>query len=526
MRGLVAAVCLVLAPVAAWAQADVSASAEPGPSDEAPAQGVVYGAMPGGIHAPSAEVLPRGVIEVSMLSGYGYRKGLLGPDEHFDRALGDIAFAYAPTDLLTLALSFDGRYDVHYGIPVSGDDGLVGDPHLFARLAKAVGAARIGAQLDIWFPGAKAPSITGSATSVDARLLGGFAVGPGTLSLDVGFRLDNSIKSAGEYGKLSLQDRVSLGVSDYDEVMAGALLAFPAGKAWLGVEGTLEAFVGSPTNAGDATLREGSLLVRGGVTAGFHVTPVWSLAAYVEVAKVPGIELAQIMANSIPIIPYEPVVTAGLGLEARFGGPHRASPIAEKDCHKHVPPDCPAVKVPLTADITGSVVDDAGKPVVAAKVAVTLKNSSVAPVTTDDKGNYAFKGVPIGTSIDGRPSLEETGVELAVTVDGKKPGSASIAQVAPGDNVVPPIKLEPLVQPAKLKGIVRARATGKPVPAATITLDPGDKKLEPDRDGSFAIELPPGQYKITVTAKGFATQELEISLAPNDVAIKNIDLSK
>src|SRR5512143_3077059 len=57
---------------------------------------------------PGAEPPPRG--------GYGDRKGLLGPDHTFTRAIGDFAIAYAPLPSLVLGLSLDGRYDKHKGL--------------------------------------------------------------------------------------------------------------------------------------------------------------------------------------------------------------------------------------------------------------------------------------------------------------------------------------------------------------------------------------------------------------------------
>jgi hypothetical protein len=204
--------------------------------------------------------------------------------------------------------------------------------------------------------------------------------GLGQLSFQAGFRLDNIAKSADNAMNLFLQDRVSLGVSDFNAAFGGAHLQFPAGpKAWIVLEGSLEAFLGDPP-AGHAPLAEGTLLIRGGASAGFHINPTWSAIAFLEAAKVPGIEMAQVTANNIPLIPYEPAVTGGLGIQARFGGP-KATYI-EKDCHKHTPPDCEAVKVPLLADLSGTVVDEAGKPVVGARVSFTLKNSQVPAQAT------------------------------------------------------------------------------------------------------------------------------------------------
>ena len=520
--GLASFVCVVAVTPAAMAEPDaaaLSASAPAEPESTAPPQAIVYGAMPGGVHVATAETLPKGVAEVSLLSGLGRRTGLLGSEHKFNRAIGDVAFAYGVTDVLSVGLSLDGRYDRHWGLAPSGDDGYVGDPHINVRLAKAVGANHFGGQLGVWVPGKDAPSIAGSAISVDARGLVSIPAGPGLLSFEAGFRLDNSAKSADNVMRLSLQDRVSLGVSDYNALFGGALLQFPAGKAWVGLEGSLVAFIGSPP-AGNATLAEGTLLVRGGATVGFHLTPTMSAVAYLEAAKVPGITASQVMANNIPLIPYEPGLTGGLGIEARFGGP-KATYI-EKDCHKHNPPDCPAVKVPLLADLTGSVVDEAGKPIVGAKVSLTLKNSQVPATATDASGAWKITGVPVGSSVDNKPTVEEPAIEVAVDVDGKKPGTATVNVTAGGAITVPPIQLEPALPPGQIKGVVRNPA-GKPIAGATITA--GDKKTETGADGTFVLDLPPGQYKVTAKT-GSATQELDVTIDPNGVALKEFVLKK
>lgn len=522
--GIATFLCLALTAPAVNAEpasdATVGTSADaPRPGSTDPAQAVVYGAMPGGIHVATAEILTKGVAEISTLSGLGRRTGLLGKDHKLDRAIGDIAFAYGVTDLVSVGLSLDGRYDKHWGLAPEGDDGYVGDPHVNVRVAKAVGANLFGGQLGIWVPGKNAPSIAPSAISVDVRGLVSIPAGPGLLSFEAGFRLDNSANSVDNLMRLSLQDRVSLGVSDYNAAFGGAHLQFPAGKAWVSVEASLAAFLGSPP-AADAKLEEGTLVLRGGATAGYHLNPQWSAVAWLEAAKVPGVQASQVAAMNIPLIPYEPAFTGGLGIEARFGAP-KATYI-EKDCHKHDPPDCPAVKAPLLADLSGTVVDEAGKPVVGAKVTFTLKNSQVPATATDASGTWKAAGVPVGSTVDGKATIEEPAIEVAVDVDGKKPGKTTINVTAAGAITVPPIQLEPALPPGQLKGVVRSQ-TGKPIAGATITA--GDKSTTTTADGTFVLDLPPGQYKVTAKI-GSATQELDVTIDPNGVALKEFVLKK
>jgi hypothetical protein len=546
--GLASFLSVLLVPLTAAAQdADVTAAVSTD-NTVAPSQAIAYGAMPGGLHAPTAETLPKGAIQVSSLMGLGRRTGLLGPDHKFNRGIGDLAIAFGATDYLSLGISLDGRYDRHWGstgdatknlmssTPVRSDeDGYVGDPHLIVRIAKGTGSTLFGGQLGIWVPGKDAPSVAGSAISVDARALVSLPAGPGLLSFSGGFRLDNSANSVDDPMSLSLSDRVSLGVSDYHALFGGAQLRIPAGKAWVGLEGSLDAFIGGPPepSASDpaqvkrAELARGKLILRGGITAGFHISDQFSAIAFLEAAKVPGINDAQIDDGNIPLVPYEPIFTGGVGLQARFGGPKAVAPtFTERDCAKHNPPDCPDVKVPILTEVSGTVVDAGGKPVVGAKVSLGLKLSQVNPVVTDTKGAYVFTGVPIGYRLANKPTIEETAGEITVEVDKMKPGKVTIAQLAEGSNKAPAMTLEPMLPPGQLRGVVRSLPGGKAVANATVTIAGGAQKTTTADDGTFTIDLAPGQYKIKVTAKGLRDQELDVTIDPNGVAIKNIDLQK
>jgi hypothetical protein len=533
-----ALVSLTVAPAAAWAQADVTATAD-APAAAAAAPEVVYGAMPGGIHVAAATTLPAGIAEVSTLSGFGYRKGLLGTNERFGRLIGDLAAAFGVTDMLSIGLSLDGRYDKHYGGNPSPDDGYVGDPHLYIRFGKQAGANAFGAQLGVWVPGKNAPSIAASATSVDARVLGTIGAGSAKLSLNVGFRLDNSASSIDDLSKLSLQDRVSLGASNYNAFLAGAQLHIPAGKAWFGLEGSLEAYVGGPASVPDKTngaaLAEGKMLIRGGAVLGMHFNDQWSGVAYLEAAKSPGILVAQVMANSIPIIPYEPIVTFGLGIQASFGGKTHAGPPPERPCWE-LPAGCKPDEQPITGDISGTVLDDGGKPLAGAKVTVKghVYTESTPTVVTDATGAYKVSKIKVGRKVT-TPSktgpqteekIDETSIDVAVELADKKPGTATIDKPKAGDNTVAPIKLDPILPPGQLKILVRDLKTAKPIANAVVTIAGSDKTFKSGDDGVGQLDLAPGNYKIKVTASGFPAQELDVTIEPNGVVFKNIDLRK
>lgn len=472
--------------------------------------------MPGGLHAPAAVTLPKGAVQIALLGGYGQRGGLLGTDHKLSRGLGSVAFAFAPHELVTLALSLDGRFDKH---SPGEEDGLVGDPHLMVRVAKPTGNLRLGGQLGVWAPGKDAPSIAGSAISVDARLLLSLNAGPGLLSFSAGFRLDNSAKSA-EPAKLSLQDRVSLGVSEFHAVLAGASLYLPFGKAFVGAEGSLDLFVGSGDTPAGATMAHEAPgpVIRFGGNVGYRITNEWSILAFVEGAKVPHISPAEVATNDVRLIAYEPTVTGGLGLSGRFGGPKRMTTT------NLIPHDPVTITVVETADVSGEVVDETGKPVVGAKVEVKAKNNTGTAVT-DDKGTYIVAKLPIGKTEKGVTTLDDTAVEISASVDGKKPGVTTMT-LTKGENKVAKLTLEAVLPPGQLRGNVRSTVNGKPLAGATIKIEPGGKSVTTAADGTFEIDLEPGTYKIKASAAGLKDQELDVTIDPNGVALKNIELHK
>jgi hypothetical protein len=493
--------------------ADPAADVGPTSPDSAgprPPQRIGYGALPGGLHVASAETLPVGTAELGLVSGFGYRKGLLSANHTFDRAIGDVAIAYAPIPSLAIALALDGRYDRHQGLGTT-DDGFVGDPHLLVRLAAPSGRLLFGGQLGIWLPGKNFPSIAPAATSVDARALLSLDAGFGLVTANAGFRYDNSVKSVDDPTGFSVADRVSFGVSSFHAALAGLSLRVPINdRAYVGLEGSADVFVGSGAPGP---------IVRGGGLFGVAVNDAVSVIAYVEGAKVPGLSYSDVMQGHVVLVAYEPVITGGLGLQARFGG---ARPAVVPPYHPRPRPM--PVTVIETADVTGTVVDDAGKPVVGAKITITLKNNTATAIS-DDKGTYVVTRLPIGKTIDGKTDLDDTGAEISAEVANKKPGSTTLTLVK-GANIVSKIALDPMLPPGQLRAVIINIGTSRPVAGATVTIDPGGVTATSGADGKFTVDLPPGHYKITVTARGLAQQQLDVNIDPNGVAIKNIDMHK
>lgn len=517
---LCAVAAAALAPARADAQPDVGTSApeptdEPAAAPERPAAPLILGAgaLPGGLHAPGADTLPRGTFAAMTLGGFGWRSGLVGADHRLHRVIGDLGLAFAPLAGLSIALQLDGRYDHHAGVTPEGDDNYVGDPRLLVRLAKAAGSARLGAQLVVWAPGKDAPSIAPEAISVEARALASLRAGPGSVGFSAGFRLDNSASSVDDPMLFRAHERVSLGVSEYNAIVAGAFLTMPAGTAFFGAEASADVFVGGPGEAPGPVLRAG-------IHGGLHVSKQLSLIAFAELAKVPAIDAADLAADDFALIAYEPMITGGLGLTGQFGG---ARPRPGLAAHVKANKEQRAITVIEYAEIAGTVTDDVGQPIVGATVTAKLKAHTATGVT-GAKGEYTITAVPIGKTVNGVTTLDDTGAEVSVAVANKKPGSMTIT-LAKGKNHLAKLELQPLLPPGQLKAVVRAAATGKPL-AATLKIEPGGITATSGADGTLSVDLPPGSYKATATAPGHKPQTLDVTVDPNGVAIKNFELSK
>ncbi|HWO18377.1 MAG TPA: carboxypeptidase regulatory-like domain-containing protein [Kofleriaceae bacterium] len=480
-------------------------------------------ALPGGIHAPEAETLPAGTMGFAATGGLGYRSGLVGEGHRMSRGLGALGLAYAPTGGLSLALELDGRYDRHTGVTPDGDGNYVGDPRLIARLSRGRGAARIGGQLTLWAPGREAPSIAASAISAEARALASIRAGAIDLGISAGFRLDNSLSSIEDPMQLRAHERVSLGVSDHHAVVGSARVTVPAGRAFLGAEASIELYVGGAPEPPEPMLRAG---VHGGVHLGRL-----SLIAFAEVVRVPAIDAADLAADDFALIPYEPAITGGLGVQARFGGAGTGrgaagALVAAPGGGADGGADGGTNNGPVIeyAELSGVATDEAGRPIAGATVTAKL-GGHTATATTGADGAYTIARLPIGRTVRGVTTLDATAVEITISAPDRKPATAT-STLGKGPNRVPKLELSPLAEPSELRAVVSDAVTGKPIAGATVAIEPGGVTATTGEGGTLSIQLAPGTYKATATAPGRRPQTLDVVVESHGVHIKNFELRK
>jgi hypothetical protein len=494
---LLSVVCAASAMVVTFASPDARADA----GDQA--VGDARDALPGLVNVPVAGRIERTPAALAASGGYGYTEGVLGAGDHHDRLVGTLAGSLRPTPWLAFALRFDGRYD-HDSDPVGGSSsGLVGDPRAFARVgADLANGLRVGAQLGLWLPGEKAPSLVFKAATLDVTGLLAYAPdgSPLVVALHAGARWDHSAESVTDASRLTGSERLGLGVNDASGILTGVGVAYHASKRvdllgdvsadWL-VGGSAPSALESPIVA--------ALGARWDANAGGTVSLQFALEA--SPSERPSVAAGQ------PLVDIEPRVSASFGLVLRPGiAGTPGAPVAA--LHEEGQENVVAAAA-TTAAVKGAVTSASGAPLFHAQVRLTPPSGDVRTAQTESDGGFEFDDVPLGSATLDVQAKGYAPVQRAVTVAAK--ASADVA-----------IVLEQAIPPAQIRGLVRDFA-GKPV-AATVVIEPLGTTATVGADGGFAIDVKPGAYDVSITAKGYAPQKRKVVVEPQGVTLLNVDL--
>jgi hypothetical protein len=471
------------------------------------------GALPGVYRVATAEPQEPGVAFYTG-GGYGFASGVMGGDDVHHRLGGSLAASFRALPWLAAGVRMDGRFDQHTGlesIDQEDDDGLVGEPRVLLHLGGSLGDAwHAGARVTVWLPGNEAPSVVAGAITPDAVAMLTYAPPGGALrlGLNAGFRLDRSAASAEDADLLSQADRLSLGVSDSDAVLVGLGATYRMGSLDLLGEVTWDLLLGE-----DAPDLRGSPMR---VAAGVRVSLLESLAAELVVES----NLAELptAVKDEPLVPYEPRISVGLGLHYRFGR-SAAKPVATPEQPEAPEPETPPP--PEAGVIRGRVQGAGGVAVSSAAVTVEIGGAS-REVALDAEGRFRVEDVPPGP------------VAVSVRAEGFEPVTRSLT-IAAGDDQELAIELERALPPGQLRGFVRSFG-GKPV-AAELTIEPAGSPADPaasppsktitaGEDGSFEIDVAPGQYDVIIRAPGYREQRRSVTIEQGGVLILNVDLRR
>jgi hypothetical protein len=146
----------------------------------------------------------------------------------------------------------------------------------------------------------------------------------------------------------------------------------------------------------------------------------------------------------------------------------------------------------------------------AAAAGAQLSLDGAAPVPLDAQGELVS-------------SLAPGAHTATATLAGHRQATAQ-AQVVEGQQTELTLPLQLLTGPGKLTGVVRASATAKPVPDATVTAGDGPA-AQTGADGSYHFDrLGPGPVKVRVEAQGFAPADEIAQVPPESAATLDVQL--
>jgi hypothetical protein len=439
--------------------------------------------------------------------GYGYTESVLGTGDAHHRIAGALTLDERPLPWLDLALRLDGRYDAHVFPGQPTDTGMVGDPRLYVRVDQAwPSGLRLGARAGLWLPGRDAPSLDTSALSPEILGIASYAP-PSTaiaLTANVGYRLDRSAHSAPDAARLGPGDRLALEVSAFNEVLVGAAATLGRGPAQGFVEASADLLVGS----GAPAIRSSPIFLGGG--GRFALTRNIRFEAGVEVSPSSRPDTGP----TAPLVPIPPRFAAWVGLTFRFD----SAPLPPAPAPAPSPTVVAPIVIPKT-ELVGRVVSADGGKLAGVRLEVTAGDSS-REVAVDDNGQF---------TVEGKPGDELT---VAAEAQGYLAGRATVTLTA-GNNKLD-LTLERRPPQGQIRGLVRS-LRGAPVAAdISIELETGAASSgsgaarEPARrraeSGRFEVDVPPGRYRVTISAAGYQTQQRKVDIEENGVTVLNVDL--
>jgi hypothetical protein len=426
--------------------------------------------------------------------GYGFTEAVLDSEDMHHRMQLDGAVSLSALPWLSGALRLLGRYDKHSGALEDGDYGIITEAHLTGRVDGAVSSSfRIGTELGLWLPGGDTVGDSMAALSGDLLLLGTYVPvdSPLTLGLIAGLRVDRSKFSGGDPDRYSEADRLALGASD--SILAlrlGAGMAYRLGDFDVIAEWSWKLYF---DYAG-----ESPMWFRAG--ARYRPSPVWQLEALLGASP-----SARLSARERALAVVEPRLAATLSAALAF--PWEVEDTEEQERQARLEAERQAEEK-ARVRLRGQVLTPAATGVPDAQIELGQGETSLR-AASDAQGGFALEGMPPGQ------------YQLSVTAEGWVPHEQPL-QLSPGQNPELRITLKRELPQGQIRGTVR-RFNGTPV-RATIAIGALQIKQQNGKDGSFEINVPPGEYEVVVKAKGFAEQKRRARVEHNGVAILIVEL--
>jgi hypothetical protein len=435
--------------------------------------------------------------------GYGYTEAQSGENGPHHRAPGALAVSVAPLPWFSLSVRGDARYDMHPDDALGSDDGVVIDYWLALRMSHVEKSIRLGLQLAALLPGHEEVGPAFGAVTPEGRALIGWTNGAGafTLGANAGYRLARAQATAEDADRLRAGDRLALGVSEFDAVLAGVGAIYRHADTELLAEVSGDVLVGD----GAPPFMQSPLRASGGFR--HHVSDTMSVGLIVSGS----LSERPLLGAGAPLVPIEPRVSALAGLRLSFDlGPKPADTRADEPVAPPPPPPPIAPALPPPAIVHVRVLDEAGAPLRSAEVEVRVGDRVLA---LQSKGEGEFE-----------LSTDQLGSATVVIKAPDYVDSERRVELGPGKKANLSVQLEPALPPGQLRGLIRSFG-GKGL-VATIRLSPLDKETQSDAEGFFQIDVPPGEYEVSIEASGYTTQRRKVKVEDQGVTVINVDLRR
>ena len=462
-----------------------------------------------GLYQTALPLAPR-ELSLRLSAGYGVLERLARAPAAEQRVAGGLSVGVTPLPWLGFGLRLDGRLELHANDGMGSHVAGFGDPRLSARAGHALGDAwSVGAELALWLPGRDAPSWDVSATSLDARALVAYRPRATSYALlgSLGARLDNSARVAPPAAQLRAGDRISLGVSDSNAVLAAVGGIYRVAPQWhvlAELSGDLLIGARAP-KLGDTPLR-----AAGGGRFCWQSPWCAEATAVVSLSSRPGTRPDK------PWVPIEPrfLLLLGVSYAHSFEAPAPAAQPLQTTIPRAAPPAVVAQPAkPRTSQVQGEILDERGQPLPDVQVSLAAEGGARFTSITDARGQYRFAEVPLGPA-----ELEAHAVGFAT----QRWSLGVTADLSP----LPARALPVAANVGVLRGLIR-NFQSAPL-QATLSIRNARGKLVQTRksgdDGHVEVELPPGRYSVRIEAPGYRSHTQSVQIKGNGVSVLNADL--
>jgi hypothetical protein len=313
---------------------------------------------------------------------------------------------------------------------------------------------------------------------------------PVSIGLALGVRLDRSKYAGGDPSSYSEADRLSLGVSD-------STFASRQGLAFSYTTGDVEWIAEWAFRMYFKYVADSPMWIRAG--ARYRPTPNLQLELLLGVSPSSRPSLDE----DAPLAVVEPRLAAGFSLTHAWPSQPPAAE-APAPVAKSVQPPLEIVK----ATVRGQVSTGSGTGLAEASVTLTGADQRQT-AATDAQGAFEFKALPAGA------------YTLDVTAEGFTSEQQSL-ELASGVARDVQVTLKRELPQGQIRGTVR-RFNGSPV-VASVSIAALKLTLKTREDGTFEIDVPPGEYSVAVKAKGLRAQTRKAKVEHHGVAILIVEL--